>query len=519
LTFFHNLGYRSAAYFALHLAIFDAFYRPIGAVGRRRNDALDNNFDETLALWVTCSDIVGQRRFQSGAGDPVPLNVVTLNFAEIDIEYKGQNRDLRVIGQALGVTHLIEGSVRKDGNQVRITAQLIRSDDGTHLWTESYDRELKGVFAVQEEIATAIAASLRVPLGLKAGESLVSNRTSDTDSYQDYLRAKALVRGRGALEPGGPLTEAARLLEQVTARDPNYAPAWALLGYAYSLTPIYTAAFFNGSIDDLRRVAADAMQKAEAAAQQATRLDPNSIDGYIALGYAQSARGRFIQAENLYRRALALDPGNPDAIHRFGLMLATAGHLKESLPLRLRLQAQEPFVPTFNVATGMVLWESGRNDDAVTTYRAQLPSVFSRVYLAQVYASVGRYSEAADALREVPPGTFSAQTLTEAARLLRSAPGKSVPPRTAVSNGVLGFVYAHTGASDRVLDFYERIAETGYPAIGDIDSLIWAPAYAPVRKTDRFKAYARKAGLVEYWRAKGWPDLCHPTTGDDFECD
>ena len=74
-----------------------------------------------------------------------------------------------------------------------------------------------------------------MPLGLKAGQNLVSNRTSDTDSYQDYLRARALVRGRGPLEPGGPLTEAAKLLEQVVARDPNYAPAWGLLGQAYAL--------------------------------------------------------------------------------------------------------------------------------------------------------------------------------------------------------------------------------------------------------------------------------------------
>ena len=97
-------------------------------------------------------------------------------------EFKGKNEDIRQMGLALGATHLIEGSVRKDGNEVRITAQLIRADDGTHLWTESYDRELKAIFVVQEEVARAIAASLQVPLGLKQGESLVSRRTGDTES-------------------------------------------------------------------------------------------------------------------------------------------------------------------------------------------------------------------------------------------------------------------------------------------------------------------------------------------------
>jgi adenylate cyclase len=105
-------------------------------------------------------------------------------------QFKGQNRDLRSIGQALSATHLLEGSVRRDGTRLRITAQLIKSDDGVHVWTESYDRELTGVFAIQEDIATAIAGALRMPLGLAPGERLVSNRAIDPESYQSYLRAK-----------------------------------------------------------------------------------------------------------------------------------------------------------------------------------------------------------------------------------------------------------------------------------------------------------------------------------------
>ena len=105
-------------------------------------------------------------------------------------QFKGQNKDLRAIGQALGATYLIDGSVRKAGNRVRITAQLIKADDGIGLWTDNYDRELTDVFAIQEDIATAIAGALRVPLGLQQGERLVSNRTSDVESYQDYLRGQ-----------------------------------------------------------------------------------------------------------------------------------------------------------------------------------------------------------------------------------------------------------------------------------------------------------------------------------------
>src|SRR5262249_19550524 len=133
-------------------------------------------------------------------------------------EFKGQNRDLRMIGQALGATHLIEGSVRKAGTRVRIAAQLVRADNGAHLWAENYDRELTDIFAIQEDIAQAIAGALRVPLGLAQGESLVNNRTQDLDSYQQYLLARSQVRARA-------VDKAIALLEPLVAHDPNYAPA------------------------------------------------------------------------------------------------------------------------------------------------------------------------------------------------------------------------------------------------------------------------------------------------------
>jgi TolB-like protein/DNA-binding SARP family transcriptional activator len=117
-------------------------------------------------------------------------------------QFKGQNQDLRAIGQALSATHLIEGSVRKVGNQLRITAQLIQADNGLHLWADSYDRELTDVFAIQEEIALAIAAALRTPLGLQPEGTLVSNRDIDPESYQQFLSARATIRfnqGRGRL--------------------------------------------------------------------------------------------------------------------------------------------------------------------------------------------------------------------------------------------------------------------------------------------------------------------------------
>ena len=513
--------------------LFYMFVKPAGegnfsgkeASGIGRQTAAPPNGAISLAVlpFVNLSSDKEQEFFSDGMTEEITsalakvqnLRVVARTSA---FEFKGKNVDVEKIGAQLHATHLIEGSVRKDGDQVRITAQLIKTDDGTHLWTESYNRELKGVFAVQEEIATAIASALRVPLGLKQGESLVSNRTADTDSYQDYLRAKALVRGRGAVEPGGPLTQAVQLLDQVVAREPNYAPALALLGYAHILTINYSAALVNGSVEELRLFAADALKKGEAAAQMAVQLDPNNIDGYIVLAAIREDRGQFAAAEEYYKKAVALDPANPDAAHRYSGFLATLGRLKEAASARERLQAQEPFVPVFNLAHGMIYWENGRADEAIALFKSQPAAALSRILLAQAYASVARYSEAADALREIPAGTPPAVVVEEAVRVLRAAPSKAAAPQPAVSNGELGFVYVYAGAPDRVLEWYEHMADAGTPAVGFNNSLIWAPAYAAVHKTERFKAYVQKIGLVDYWRAKGWPDLCHPTTGDDFEC-
>src|SRR5579872_1216367 len=139
-------------------------------------------------------------------------------------EFKGKNVEVDKIGQQLHATHLIEGSVRKAGNRLRITAQLIKADDGTHVWAEDYDRELTDVFAIQEDIARAITASLHMTLGLKPGENLVNNRKIDSDSYDEFLRARGIFVSRTT---GGNVRSAIPLFEGVVARNPSYAPAWA----------------------------------------------------------------------------------------------------------------------------------------------------------------------------------------------------------------------------------------------------------------------------------------------------
>jgi len=131
---------------------------------------------------------------------------------------------------------------------------------------------------------------------------------------------------------------------------------------------------------------------------------------------------------------------------------------------------------------------------------------------------MGRYGEAADTLQEIPSGTIPPEAVEEAVRILRAGPAQANLSR-AVPLDRLGFVYLYVGVSDGVLDAYERLAEAGIPAVGNDVGLLWASSYAPVRKTERFKTYVRKAGMLDYWRARGWPDHCRPMDADNFVCD
>ena len=194
--------------------------------------------------------------------------------------------------------------------------------------------------------------------------------------------------------------------------------------------------------------------------------------------------------------------------------------------VREKLRALEPFVPIYNIIHATTLQLNGQNTAAIQLLEA-IPSggagnYFRSIYLAKAYAAAGRHDEAAGTLLAIPANRLapSRRSVEDAVRLLRTVPAKANSPQTLPLpelEGHFNFVYAYVGAPGRVLDAPERIVEIGYANDGIIGSL-WDPLYAPVRKTERFKAFAHTTGYVEYWRARGWPKFCRPTIGDDFEC-
>jgi tetratricopeptide (TPR) repeat protein len=224
-----------------------------------------------------------------------------------------------------------------------------------------------------------------------------------------------------------------------------------------------------------------------------------------------------MQAFDDITKALALDPTNPDVLAEYRNLLLVVGRVEEALAVQQRVVALEPFVPRFRVNLATNIWLAGRDKDAIEmlgSERSADDGFAGRfIRLAEFQADIGNYSEAADALKSIDAGVFPKGTVEAAIRLLRTSPSdssfESIPQL-----GSLGFVFLHTGAPSRVLESYEALIETGYPGIWPL----WHEAYAPVRQTERFKTLVKRLNLPEFWRARGWPALCHPVGADDFAC-
>jgi TolB-like protein/Tfp pilus assembly protein PilF len=293
--------------------------------------------------------------------------------------YKDEDKDLRVIGDELDVRYLVEGSVRKQDERLRITAQLIDAESSFHLWSDSYDRTIDDVFAVQEEIAGAIAEQLQVSLGLEDGGALVAP-LEDLEAYEIYLAGRARMRERGA-----GVHEAVRLFEAVVARDSAFAPGWAGLAQAYALTPFYEP----GALTD--ETGADiwgpALDASEQAAVRALAIDPRAAGAEIALGNVFRDRWEWEQAEAHYLRALEIDPDDAEAHQQYAELLAAVGREDEALRSARRSVALDPTSAIRLNVLAYILLQNDRAEESIA--QAELAIVHGPE-LPQPYRNLSR---------------------------------------------------------------------------------------------------------------------------------
>jgi TolB-like protein/Tfp pilus assembly protein PilF len=299
--------------------------------------------------------------------------------------FKGKNEDLRSVAQQLNVAHVLEGSVRRAGDRIRITTQLINAADGYHLWSETYDRKVTDVFAVQDEIAAAVVAALKVQL-LRAPTSQ-DRRTASPEAYNQYLLGRQHTL-RSNLE-GRRL--AMKAYGKAIELDPGYAPAWAGLAMAE---------FWVADMAESAAAIAAGQVRALAAADQAVALRPDLADGYRARGFLRSmVRWDWAGAEEDLRRALALEPDNPDALSAYAeVVLIPKGRKREAAETLRRAADLDPLNAGLWDALSEALIDLGELGPARQAVERSLeisPSQsFAPVHLALIQLLEGRPADA-----------------------------------------------------------------------------------------------------------------------------
>jgi TolB-like protein/Tfp pilus assembly protein PilF len=267
--------------------------------------------------------------------------------------FKGQNLEIREIAERLRVAHVLEGSVRKSGNQVRITAQLIETASDTHLWSETYDRKLDDIFAIQDEIAGDVVKQLKVTLLGAAPKA----RQTDPQAYAYFLRAAQLARQR--TRDG--FAQADVLLQRTLAIDPAYAPAWTALAFNYVLETVFT-----------QRPAEEGYRLADEAVRKALAFDPDYAPAYSLLGRVAVSRGDLAEAARQYEHALALDPANVDILIGSARLRRALGRPEEEIAILESLIERDP-VNTVSWSNLILCYRySGRIDESIAAGRTVL---------------------------------------------------------------------------------------------------------------------------------------------------
>lgn len=272
--------------------------------------------------------------------------------------FKGKQVTIAAIAKALGVTHVLEGSVRKSGNTIRVTAELVRADNGYPVWSETFDRQLDDIFKLQDEIAGAVVKALSV--SLMEGVAARATPTSNTEAYTLYLQARSIAAGRAADADYG---AANNYLQRVVALDPNFASAWAALA--------------NIVVDEYSwrhsRPYMEAEEQARSAAVRALQIDPKLSDGHLAMAkilFTFDFDWEGSEAE--YRRALEIDPGNADALRWKSYLALVLNRSDQALQLAEKAVSDDPLNSWNFFAVAAAHSASGRFADSEAAYRKGL---------------------------------------------------------------------------------------------------------------------------------------------------
>ena len=438
--------------------------------------------------FVNMSEDAGNEYFSDGISEELLNVLVRVKGLRVpsrtsSFTFKGSDKQITEIGKVLKVDHILEGSVRKAGNRIRVTAQLIEVNTDTHLWSETYTREVDDIFAVQDEIAQAIVSALKITLSYADEKSLSRHGTDNVEAYNDYLLGRHLWNQRTKET----LLDAVEPLKKAVALDPQYEQAWAALADTYALIPEYRA----GPITEF-------VLLAQQAADQALAINPDSARALTTRAYLKALYDYdFVGANADFSRAIELEPNYATGHQWYAEILSKQRRHEEAIEQINLARGADPMSAVVALVKGNIYWNADRLDDALLAYQAsrELDPLFESTMsnMQFVYALKGDYANARLLNEEV--GRIN-QTEQLADLALIDAMENPALKNHAIEvilqledlydgSGGRGFLLAILGEYELAIDNLEKAFAAGDPYATDVNV---GSVYEPLRDNPRFQA-------------------------------
>jgi len=431
--------------------------------------------------------------------------------------FKGKNKDLRDIASELNVAYILEGSLRKSGEQIRITAQLIQSSDGFHLWSKTYNGHLSEVFEFQDRISDAIVDELGELLDISKSHQAHKEITRNTDAYALFLRGRQLVHqlnGQTTIPTG------IKFLKQSIEIDPDFSLAWAWLALSHFILPEFSRT----------KAWAEHIQQSRDALKQALRINQNSSIGLLVKAMLYAHDLQFDKAIEMHKHAVALDPNNVETQAGMGLGLMAIGLHDAAKPYLNSVIEQDPLCGIWHTTYGGLLLGLGDFEGAEASFKRafELGLGAAAFGVSHRMACNGKTDEAIAFMRDNFDGLGPIERAELKSPLVRALFYRACLRGTPIAKKIVGAALMRrfankssqpTAASiisllflNRTDAFMRNITEKPNPYTGYTIARIWEPTEESrnVRMHKGFPDFAKRAGFVRAWQAHGWPKQVAP---------